>query len=98
MSLSRISPSGDGISEQEHLAVKHNKCQSREAAGLRFTARFRNAVGAAARDSDFKLGWIDPAQELRSRADLLLLIDPPGVRLGLPAELRAPPPGGSGML
>lgn len=58
MSLSRISPSGDGISEQEHLAVKHNKCQSREAAGLRFTARFRNAVGAAARDSDFKLGWI----------------------------------------
>ena len=40
------------------MAVKHNKCQSREAAGLRFTARFRNAVGAAARDSDFKLGWI----------------------------------------
>lgn len=35
MSLSRISPSGDGISEQQHLAVKHNKCQSRVAAGLR---------------------------------------------------------------
>lgn len=34
MSLSRISPSGDGISEQQHLAVKPNKCQSRAAAGL----------------------------------------------------------------
>lgn len=58
MSLSRISPSGDGISEQQHLAVKPNKCRSRVAAGSGFTTWFRNAVRAGARDSDSRFGRI----------------------------------------
>lgn len=82
MSLSRISPSGDGISErrrqQQRLAVKPMSEQS----GCRaqgFTTWFRNAVRALARDAGSRLGrsgvigqsWPAPSHEARGLGPIL---------------------------
>lgn len=58
MSLSRISPSGDGISRAAAFGSKNTTNVSAEwLRGSEFTTRFRNAAGAPARDADVALGW-----------------------------------------